>query len=66
VATYLADVDIDGSVDIHDFSYISGHWMDTNCDGLSRCNQTDLNSDTVVDLIDIILFLKDWMRSNNM
>ena len=58
VATYLADVYIDGSVDLHDFSHISSHWLDTNCDGLSRCDQTDLNADTVVDLVDLVLLLE--------
>jgi hypothetical protein len=66
VVTYLADVDTNGSVDIRDLSDISYHWMQTNCDGLSRCNRTDLNTDTIVDLIDLTLLIEDWMRSNNL
>jgi hypothetical protein len=65
VVTYLADVDTNGSVNIHDFSDIAGNWMQTDCDGLSRCDRTDLNVDSFVDFSDLTLLLEDWMSSGN-
>jgi hypothetical protein len=53
----LADLTNDGDVDFNDFSYQADDWLKNG-----ECLPGDLNRDSVIDLADTELLIKDWLN----
>ena len=55
-----SDVCVDGSVNSDDFSLIINYWLYGSSLENDYCERTDINSDGIVNLIDIALFANDF------
>jgi len=51
-------------VDFESFARFAEHWLDEPCDeGNNWCGGADLDGNTVVDLVDLQLFVYEWLYS---
>jgi beta-glucanase (GH16 family) len=58
------DYDINGKVDLVDFSQVAGFWMSTDCDGSnSFCDGTDHVGDGDVDFYDLEVLMYSWLKT---
>ena len=48
-------------VDMSDFAFFAGHWMDTNCSNSNDCDGTDLDKSGMVDMPDLVIFANNWL-----
>ena len=55
--------DITGSegVDMSDFAFFVGHWMNINCSNSNNCDGTDLDKSDMVDMPDLVIFANNWL-----
>lgn len=56
-----ADFNLDGIVNLLDYSLLSYYWMEEDCTDPDGCQITDLYSDGTIDLKDLLLFADDWL-----
>lgn len=48
-------------VDMTDFAFFAGHWMNTNCNNSNNCDGTDLDKSGTVDMPDLVIFANNWL-----
>ena len=48
-------------VDMSDFAFFAGHWMNTNCSNSNDCDKTDLDKSGMVDMPDLVIFANNWL-----
>jgi hypothetical protein len=48
-------------VNLIDYSFFAGHWLDDNCAGSDDCDGADLDLSGVVDFNDIEIFAGNWL-----
>jgi hypothetical protein len=57
-----ADVDLDGEVDLYDFSLLAVRWGQTDCDASNDwCGWADFDRSGTVDVLDLSLLVDDWL-----
>lgn len=59
------DFNDDTNVDFADFAVLALYWGLTNCDELDWCDGVDLNTDRIVDFIDVMLFTDYWLENTD-
>jgi len=59
------DFNHDTNVDSADFAVLALYWGLTNCDELNWCDGVDLNTDRIVDFIDVMLFTDYWLEKTD-
>lgn len=55
------DFDSDGKVNNKDFSWLSGNWLDEDCNEPSWCGGSDLDESNSVDYNDLRIFSQSWL-----
>lgn len=55
------DFDSDSNVNNTDFSWLSGYWLDEDCDEPSWCGGSDLDESNSVDYNDLRIFNQSWL-----
>jgi hypothetical protein len=55
------DITGDEGVDMSDFAFFAGHWMNTNCSNSNDCDGTDLDKSGMVDMPDLVIFANNWL-----
>ncbi|MCX5637883.1 MAG: hypothetical protein NTX52_09365 [Planctomycetota bacterium] len=50
-------------VDMSDFAFFAGHWMNANCSNSNDCDGTDLDRSGIVDAADLMPFINNWLCS---
>jgi hypothetical protein len=63
VSTLIADIAIDGTVNLEDYSMLASQWMDDNCDLTDNCQGADLNHDNVIDVRDLAYLGQFWLET---
>jgi hypothetical protein len=58
----LGDFDADYDIDLIDYAHFSRYWLRLDCREPSSCDNTDLNRDGRVNLVDLIIFLVAWAK----
>lgn len=56
----LADIVMDGRVDLEDFALLAGRWQDGSCAG-DNCGGADANGDGVVNIGDLSIIANAWL-----
>ena len=57
-----ADVDLDGEVDLTDFSVLASQWGQTDCDASNDwCGWVDFDRSGTVNVLDLSLLVDDWL-----
>jgi hypothetical protein len=59
---FIADLNVDGRVNLKDFAIIASHWREVGCADPNWCDGADLNKEGNVDTNDLILFLSYWLE----
>jgi len=49
-------------VDFADYSFLAGHWLNSNCAASNDCNGTDLDFSGSVDATDLAIFCQHWLE----
>jgi YD repeat-containing protein len=63
IATNVADITVDGSVNLKDFTLVAAHWMQTDCNQPDWCEGADFDHSGSVDIFDLATFAKYWLSS---
>lgn len=58
------DANNDNTVDLGDFSLMSGQWQVSGCQGAAWCDGTDVNRDGQVNLLDLVRIAEAWLMSD--
>ena len=58
---FTADFDQDCDVDLSDFAVFANYWLDTGCPTTADCDRTNLDLLGSVDLVDLQLFVEQWL-----
>ena len=61
VATNVADIAVDGSVNSKDFALVGAHWLQTDCNQPDWCEGADFDHSGSVDILDLATFAKYWL-----
>jgi hypothetical protein len=57
-----ADVDLNGQVDLYEFSVLASYWRQTDCDEFNNwCGWTDFDRSGSVEVPDLSLLADDWL-----
>ena len=57
----LGDMICPDGVNLLDYSFFAGHWMDSNCAGSNDCDGTDFDASGIVDMGDLRVFAENWL-----
>ncbi|MCP4708144.1 MAG: hypothetical protein GY869_05940 [Planctomycetes bacterium] len=57
--TVPGDFDGDQNVNLKDFAHLAAQWLQNDC---GACNACDLNGDHAVGLLDLNIFLQNWLK----
>jgi YD repeat-containing protein len=62
IATNVADIIVDGSVNFKDFVLVGAYWMQTDCNQPDWCEGTDFDHSGSVDMLDLATFARYWLE----
>jgi YD repeat-containing protein len=62
VSTLLADVSIDGVVNLEDFARLAIHWLNEDCISPGWCDRADIDWSTEVDIEDVSILARLWLE----
>jgi hypothetical protein len=63
-AGYNPDINDDGLVNLKDFAKIAIWWNNDQCQTFVDCLDTDINSDDIVDIMDLMIVTQGWLDSD--
>jgi hypothetical protein len=61
---YNRDINGDGSVELKDFAKLAIWWKNDQCQTFVDCLDADINSDGIVDIMDLKIFTQRWLDSD--
>ncbi len=62
--SYRGDINRDGGVNLKDFALLSRCWLNTNGDA-GYNNTCDLSGDNVIDIVDLLIIVNNWLTYSN-
>jgi len=63
--TFPGDFNLDGKVNLEDFSYLGKDWMTTDVNSIADISGPNGLPDKNVDIHDLSLFARDWLKDSN-
>jgi len=62
ISTFLADVSIDGVVNLEDFARLAIHWLNEDCISPGWCDRADIDWSTEVNIEDVAILARLWLE----
>ena len=63
LSTLIADIALNGTVNLEDYSMLASQWLDDNCNTTANCQGVDLNLDNVIDVRDLAYLTGFWLET---